>query len=144
MKHTSLPCLCASFRRASRALTQLYDADLRPTGLRVTQFTVLQALSLAGEISQKQLGALLAMDSTTLTRTLGLLVKEGWIAERRGADRRERQLRLSPAGRRRLDRATPVWQGVQRRLASRFGTRRWQELFNVATELLDGAASLER
>ena len=144
MKPTSLPCLCASFRRASRALTQLYDADLRPTGLRVTQFTVLQALSLAGEISQKELGSLLAMDSTTLTRTLGLLAKEGWIAERRGADRRERRLRLSSAGRRRLDRATPVWQGVQRRLESRFGTRRWQELFNVATELLDGAASLER
>ena len=144
MKPTSLPCLCASFRRASRALTQLYDADLRPTGLRVTQFTVLQALSLAGEISQKELGGLLAMDSTTLTRTLGLLVKEGWIAERRGADRRERRLRLSSAGRRRLDRATPVWQGVQRRLESRFGARRWQELFNVATELLDGAASLER
>ena len=144
MKLTSLPCLCASFRRASRALTQLYDADLRPTGLRVTQFTVLQALSLAGEISQKELGGLLAMDSTTLTRTLGLLAKEGWIAERRGADRRERRLRLSSAGRRRLDRATPVWQGVQRRLESRFGTRRWQELFNVATELLDGAASLER
>lgn len=143
MKPASLPCLCASFRRASRALTQLYDAGLRPSGLRVTQFTVLQALSLAGEISQKDLGNLLAMDSTTLTRTLGLLINEGWIAERRGADRRLRRLRLSPAGRRRLDRATPLWQSVQARLQARFGARRWHQLFNVATELLDGAASFE-
>lgn len=142
MNHASLPCLCASFRRASRALTQLYDAGLHPAGLRVTQFTMLQALSLAGEISQKELGSLLAMDSTTLTRTLGLLIDAGWIAERRGADRRQRRLRLSPAGRRRLDRATPLWQGVQARLEARFGARRWPQLFNLATELLDGAASL--
>lgn len=136
--------MCASFRRASRALTQLYDAELRPTGLRVTQFTVLQALALAGEISQKDLGGLLVMDSTTLTRTLRLLTQEGWVAERRGADRRERRLRLSPAGRRRLQRATPRWQRAQARLEARFGARRWQELFHVASELADGASSVER
>src|SRR5437868_1305593 len=48
----ALPCMCASLRRASRALTQRYDDALRPLGLTITQFTILQALSLAGEISQ--------------------------------------------------------------------------------------------
>lgn len=65
------PCMCATLRRASRALTQLYDEALRPLGLRATQFTVLQALSFTGEVSQGELGQLLAMDSTTLTRTWG-------------------------------------------------------------------------
>jgi DNA-binding MarR family transcriptional regulator len=51
-------------------VTQFYDAVLRPSGLRVTQFTLLQALHHAPEISQKQLAELLAIDSTTLTRTL--------------------------------------------------------------------------
>ena len=37
----ALPCMCASLRRAARALTQLYDDALRPLGLRATQFTVL-------------------------------------------------------------------------------------------------------
>src|SRR5690348_10334206 len=61
----SLPCFCASLRRASRALTQVYEQALRPLGLRGTQFTILQALSLAGEVPQGELGRILAMDSTT-------------------------------------------------------------------------------
>ena len=142
MNTTSLPCLCASVRRAARALTQLYDAALGPAGLRVTQFTVLQALALAGEVSQKELAHLLVMDSTTLTRTLRLLAAEGWLAERPGADRRERRLRLSVAGRRRLARATPHWQRVQSRLRSRFGSARWQELLATATQLTDGVTSV--
>src|ERR1700692_4205653 len=92
-----LPCLCASFRRASRALTQHYDAALRPIGLRGTQFTLLQALSLAGEVSQGTLGEILAIDSTTLTRTLAIMGRRGWIASRSGEDRRERWLSLSEA-----------------------------------------------
>ena len=101
MKNTAtipLPCLCASFRRASRVLTQHYDAALRPLGLRGTQFTLLQALSLAGEVSQGTLGEILAIDSTTLTRTLAIMVRRGWIVSRFGDDRRERWLSLSDAG----------------------------------------------
>src|ERR1700732_2694349 len=94
----SLPCLCASFRRASRALTQLYEEALRPVGLRATQFTVLQTLSLAGEVTQGELGQILAMDSTTLTRTLNIMSRHDWISKRRGVDRREWRMRMSKAG----------------------------------------------
>jgi DNA-binding MarR family transcriptional regulator len=130
---TQLPCLCANFRRAARALTQLYDDALRPLGLRVTQFTILQALSFTGEISQGDLGRLLVVDSTTLTRTLRLM--RPWIDERAGNDRRERLLHLSPAGRRQLERALVPWQALQSRLRARFGTGRWDELQSAATEI---------
>src|SRR5271168_4530609 len=83
-----LPCACASIRRAARAVTQFYDAGLRPAGLRATQFTLLQALHLAPEISQKHLAELLASDSTTLTRTLAHLRRQGWIRSEPGKDRR--------------------------------------------------------
>ena len=43
-----LPCMCGNFRRTSRALNQLYEKAFRPLGMRGTQFTILQALSLAG------------------------------------------------------------------------------------------------
>jgi hypothetical protein len=93
-----LPCLCGNFRRSSRALTQLYENALRPVNLRATQFTILQALTLAGEVTQSQLGEMLVMDSTTLSRTLRIMAREGWIAERRGNDRRERWLAWLKAG----------------------------------------------
>src|SRR6202166_735641 len=102
-----LPCMCGSFRRTSRALTQLYETALRPLGLRATQFTILQVLALAGEVSQGQLGEMLAMDSTSLTRTLGIMVRQGWITARRGKDRRERRLGLANSGERQLQNALP-------------------------------------
>ena len=131
----ALSCMCASFRRASRVLTQHYDTALRPLGLRATQFTLLQALSLAGEVSQGTLVEILAIDSTTLTRTLAILGRRGWIASRSREDRRERWLSLSEAGRAEFKRALPHWEKVQQELRARLGNKRWNELLNLTNEL---------
>ncbi len=131
----SLPCMCASFRRASRALTQIYDEGLRPLGLRVTQFTLLQALSLTGEISQGELGEVLALDSTTLSRTLQIMLQRQWIEERPGRDRRERRLRLAKAGQEQFRRAMPHWQKAQARLRSVLGDGRWHDLLQASNQL---------
>ncbi len=130
-----LPCLCANFRRTVRALTQLYEDALRPLGLRGTQFTMLQALSLAGEVSQGQLGEILALDSTTLTRTLAIMDRRGWIARRRGRDGREWRLSLSKAGRKEFERVSPEWERLQERLHAQLGEQRWKQLFQLNHEL---------
>jgi DNA-binding MarR family transcriptional regulator len=131
----TLPCFCANLRRASRALTQLYDHALRPLGLRATQFTVLQALSLAGEVPQGELGRILAMDSTTLTRTLEIMRRRSWIATRYGKDRRERWLRLAKDGEVQLKRALPHWEKVQSRLRRRLGSKRWNNFMNFTNQV---------
>ena len=130
-----LPCLCANFRRTVRALTQLYEDALRPLGLRGTQFTILQALSLAVEVSQGQLGDILALDSTTLTRTLAIMDRRRWIERRRGRDGREWRLSLSKAGRKEFERVLPEWERVQERLHKQLGDQRWKELFQLNHEL---------
>ena len=131
----SLDCMCGGLRRTARALTQLYEKTLRPLGLRASQFTILQVLARAGEISQGQLGGILAMDSTTLTRTLKIMRQQGWIAERRGQDRRERLLRLAKPGEAVLKRAAPAWEKVQARLLRQLGQQRWDNLANWSDEL---------
>ncbi len=131
----ALPCMCASFRRAARVLTQYYDTALRPLGLRATQFTLLQALSQAGEVSQKTLGEILAIDSTTLTRTLAIMGRRGWVASRSGKDRRERWLSLSEAGRAEFKRARPHWERVQQGLRARLRNQRWNKLLNLTNEV---------
>jgi DNA-binding MarR family transcriptional regulator len=130
-KLPQLPCMCASFRRAARSLTQLYDAALRPAGLRATQFTMLQALSMAGEVTQGELARILAADSTTLTRTLLILRRHGWVAKRSGKDRRERRLRLTPAGAAQLRRALPRWQRAQAQLRDALGGIDWDRLMKL-------------
>jgi DNA-binding MarR family transcriptional regulator len=130
-----LPCMCGSFRRTSRALTQLYEEALRPLGLRATQLTILQVLSRAGELSQGHLGNMLAMDSTSLTRTLAIMSRQGWITERRGEDRRERWLRLARGGETQLRRALPVWEKVQSRLRRKLGEHAWKNLLQLTHQI---------
>ena len=133
-----LPCMCANIRRAARTITQRYDEALRPLGLTITQFTILQALSLAGDVTQGRLGEILAMDSTTLTRTLGVMNRQGWIAKIHGTDRRERRLRLTRVGKAEFTRALPYWRKSQEGLRVRLGKKRWDDV----TELTNDIASL--
>jgi len=126
--------MCANVRRAARALTQRYDEALRPLGLTITQFTILQALSLAREPTQGELGELLAMDSTTLTRTLAIMSRNGWIGKHFGADRRERRLRLTRAGESEFNRAVPSWRNAQETLREQLGKGRWDELTKLISD----------
>src|SRR5271169_1571710 len=138
MKRTripALPCLCASLRRTSRALTQLYEEALRPLGLRASQFTILQVLSLAGEMTQGEMGQFLAMDSTTLTRTLAIMSRHGWILRQRGEDRREWRIQLSSSGRAQFRRALPHWEKVQAIVKKKLGGNRWNELMQFSNDL---------
>jgi DNA-binding MarR family transcriptional regulator len=130
-----LPCMCGNFRRTSRALTQLYETALRPLGLSATQMTILQVLSRTGEVSQGHLGEMLAMDSTSLTRTLAIMVRQGWITQRRGNDRRERWLRLASAGEAQLRRALPLWEKVQSHLRRQIGKRAWNDLLQLTRQV---------
>src|SRR6059036_1689693 len=73
------PCVCSTLRMVSRAVTQLYDDILRPSGLRVTQFSILGAIARLGDANLRQLEHTLAIDQTTLTRSLKLLERNGAI-----------------------------------------------------------------
>jgi DNA-binding MarR family transcriptional regulator len=127
--------MCASFRRASRTLSLHYDEALRPLGLTITHFSILQALSLAGEISQGRLAQILAMDGTTLTRTLELMRQSGWVEKSHGDDRRERRLSLTPAGKLQLNRALPLWEKVQTQLRQQLGSGRWDKALDLTNDL---------
>ena len=113
-------------------VTQFYDAVLRPSGLRVTQFTLLQALNVAPEISQRQLAELLEIDSTTLTRTLAPLRRKGWLRSATGADRRALRLSLTAAGKRQYKLALPYWHSAQKGLRQALGAENWNRLMDAA------------
>ncbi len=123
-----LPCACQNLRRLSRVVTRIYDHELRSAGLEITQFGLLTALAAVGEANQKQLSAGFAMDSTTLTRTLGLLRKQGWVRARHGKDRRERLFTLARAGRRQLAMAKPHWERAEQRLRKELGDTDWKNM----------------
>jgi DNA-binding MarR family transcriptional regulator len=134
-----LPCACQNLRRVTRVVTRIYDQELRNAGLEVTQFGLLTALAATGEANQKQLSAGFAMDSTTLTRTLGLLRKRGWIRVRRGRDRRERLFRLTLAGKRQMAEAQPHWERAERRLRRELGDPSWESMKQALSRVTEAA-----
>ncbi|HEU4996186.1 MAG TPA: MarR family winged helix-turn-helix transcriptional regulator [Gemmatimonadaceae bacterium] len=138
----ALPCACASLRRAARAVTQLYDDAIRSSGLRVTQFTLLQVLGRRGELTQSELGNLLALDSTTLSRTLRPLEASKWIRSRAGEDRRERHWSITSAGQRKLDAAVPAWESSQARLHRRIGDEQWQRILSDLAAIAASARAI--
>src|SRR5262252_7779565 len=103
----SFACACATIRRASRAVTQLYDTWLRDHGIEGPQFALLAMLERLGECNQTTMGQRFDLDKTTLSRSLKLLKQRGWIDVTRGTDARERLVALTPEGRRRLAAAKP-------------------------------------
>jgi DNA-binding MarR family transcriptional regulator len=92
-------------------------------------------LSLVGEVSQGTLGEILAIDSTTLTRTLAIMRRRGWITSRSGKDRRERKLSLNDAGKAEFKRALPYWERVQHELQARLGNKQWNQLLNLTNDV---------
>jgi DNA-binding MarR family transcriptional regulator len=115
-------------RRTSRAVTQLYDAALKPSGLRSTQFALLVAVAKKRSITISDLGDLLVIDQTTLSRSLRNLQRMGHIDLVSGADRRERLVRLSPKGRRVLYKSLPYWGKVQAEVVSVLTQPDWSEI----------------
>ncbi|PHV03946.1 hypothetical protein CSQ96_28410 [Janthinobacterium sp. BJB412] len=90
---------------------------LKPSGLKITQFGILKLLAACPELTTGGMAEALAMDSTTLTRTLRIIQENGWIAVAAGADRRQRCWRITAAGLQRLQQAEPLWANAQTEFA---------------------------
>jgi DNA-binding MarR family transcriptional regulator len=121
-------CACANVRKAARAVTQLFDEVLQPTGLRSTQFTLLVAVALLGEAPVTQLSRALLMDRTTLARNLRPLESLWLLTIEAGTDRRRHMVQLTEHGRQALARALPYWEQAQHQVVERLGQGQWQAL----------------
>jgi DNA-binding MarR family transcriptional regulator len=103
-------CLCLHVQRTARALARRFDDALRPLDLTQGQFSLLMSLNRAEPPRLGDVAALLAMDRTTLTANLKPLERRGLVKINvDSADKRNRRLLLTPAGRALLATAAPVW-----------------------------------
>jgi DNA-binding MarR family transcriptional regulator len=117
-------CLCLHLQRAARAVARRFDEALRPMGLTNGQFSLLVSLNRPIPPSIGAVADLLAMDRTTLTAALKPLERRGLIFVKPDAsDRRSRLLGLTPAGRKLVTSALPVWQATHAELDGSLGDR---------------------
>jgi len=121
-------CACGRLRRATRALTQRYDDLMAPSGLRVTQFSLLRTIDSAGMCTLSDLAQTLLLDRTALSRTLDPLAERGLVAIAAGRDARTREVSLTRAGEKALGEAIPHWRPAQAEVARKIGPAKLQAL----------------
>ena len=129
------PCACSRLRRATRAVTQLYDDALAPIGLRVTQLSLLRTLHRQGTLRIGELAARNLLDRTALSRNLEPLAKRKLVAVVPGRDARTREVTLTRQGIAAIAAAAPHWDRVQREVARHVGRERLDGLYEILREI---------
>jgi DNA-binding MarR family transcriptional regulator len=134
-------CTCFNLRKAARAVTQLYDDILRPSGLRATQFSLLMLIRGAGRLRLTELAEMAVMDRTTLKRNLALLEREGLVRIEPGDDARVREAILTKAAEKRLAAALPYWERAQAQLTGKLGRGRADRLLSDLSAAIASAGA---
>ena len=134
-------CTCFYMRRASRAVTHLYDDIAKPTGLRATQLSILGVLYVLGSKPISQLAEMIVMDRTTMTRDLKPLERRGLVEIKSGEDRRVRVVSLTEKGREVLAKFYPLWKRAQSHFVDGLGQDDWGELLTLLRQTVSVAAA---
>jgi DNA-binding MarR family transcriptional regulator len=121
-------CACFDLRKATRAVSRMYDDFLRDEGLNITQFSVLRLICTEKALSISTLGRYMVMDRTSITRALAPLGRDGLINSRPGADKRIRIVSVTNKGRKLIEEAEPKWRQAQEALMETVGENRWHAM----------------
>jgi DNA-binding MarR family transcriptional regulator len=123
-------------------MSRVYDARLASVGLTATQFSILRAIERHdAPVRLAELGEELVFERTSLYRNLEPLAREGLITFG-SADRRARQVTLSPKGARRIAQALPLWAAAQEDFLERFGRAAWNALAAQLSEIVEVARDM--
>ena len=116
-------------RRAARHISNFYDSQLAPSGLRATQFAILAVVHDLGEASVNVVAERLALDRTTAGKNLRPLETAGLVTIAPSKnDGRQRAIRLTKAGHVALKGAVPLWRRAQSRFEAANGTDKAADL----------------
>ena len=133
----SRTCIAVRLRLLNRVVTNLYDDALRPLGLKVSQLNILVVTAKLGLARPAQVCDLLQLDASTLSRNVKPLQAHGWLEVVPDEDARTQPFRLTPQGRRLIEKAVPAWEEAQRRATELLGDE-GIALLNRAAKKLGG------
>lgn len=84
-----------TLHQLSRHLTNKLNEALKPFGLFSAQWAVLYTLKKNGSVTQKELCEYLFVEAPPMTRTIQRLVKQGYVKQVPGKDKREKFIELT-------------------------------------------------
>jgi DNA-binding MarR family transcriptional regulator len=115
-------CNCTALRKATRRISQLYDAALAPSGVKTTQRAILAQIGRSEPATVGGLAEALVMDAGALAHTLKPLERDHLVAITVNPDdRRNRLIALTRQGRSKLAETDALWATAQRSFEVAFG-----------------------
>ena len=134
------PCVALHVRRADRQVAQFYDHYLRPTGIRSTQYGLMRCIASLPEPFISDIGRVLSMDQTTVTRNIEKLEKMGLVETGPYPDDpRKKKVVLAPLGRQKMEEAHLYWLQAQDAILTRMGEENLEHLLELLSELSKAA-----
>jgi DNA-binding MarR family transcriptional regulator len=134
---SAIRCHCTALRKASRRISQLYDAALEPSGLKVTQRAILVQISRSETATVGALAEAMVMDAGGLAHTLKPLVRDGLVTIGPDPDdRRSRLIRLTAAGKARLKESDVLWEKAQQSFEKQIGRSQAKALHDIVGLLI--------
>ena len=114
-------CIAVRLRMLNRIITNIYDDALRPLDLKVSQMNILVAAAKMGTARPAEVCEHLHLDVSTLSRNVERMKARGWLEVVPDEDGRSQPFRLTPQGRRLLDKAVPAWSAAQQKVKTLLG-----------------------
>lgn len=114
-------CIAGRLRILNRVITNLYDDALRPFGVKLSQGNVLAVTAKLGVARPAQVCDILELDTSTLSRTVDRMVENGWLEILPDDDGRSHPFRLTPQGKRLMEKTIPAWERAQAEAATLLG-----------------------
>src|SRR5215218_5892089 len=119
----SRTCIAVRLRLLNRVVTNFYDDALRPLGLKVSQLNILIVAARLGLARPAQVCDILQLNASTLSRNVKPLQARGWLEVVPDEDARAQPFRLTPQGKRLIEKAIPAWEEAQRQATELLGDK---------------------
>jgi DNA-binding MarR family transcriptional regulator len=126
-------CVGNQLRMLSRVVTGVYEDELRPLKLKVSQMIILAITAKQGQVRAVELSRALQMDASTVSRNVERMRARGWLEQAPGEDERSHPLRLTASGRRLFSDATLAWERAQAKAVGLLG-KEGVSLLRLTTE----------
>jgi DNA-binding MarR family transcriptional regulator len=115
-------CVGNQLRMLNRVVTGIYEDELRPLRLKVSQMIILVLTAKQGQVRSVELSRALQMDASTVSRNVERMRARGWLEQVPGGDERSHPLRLTASGKKTLRDATLAWERAQAKAVGLVGS----------------------
>src|SRR5438105_7001632 len=131
-------CVAVRLRMLNRIITNIYDNALRPLDLKVSQMNILVAAAKMGTVRPLEVCEYLQLDVSTLSRNVDRMKARGWLEVVPDEDGRAQPFRLTPQGRKLLEKAVPAWREAQQQVKKILGDGFLEQLNQAVKRVSEG------